>query len=81
MSTKELTLNLINNLDESQLQQVFNYIKFLIAESNGLLNVYDVLMPNKETVDAIEEVEKMIKNGNGQGFERSTDDFMMMNYI
>lgn len=45
---------------KSQNRSVNNYIETALMES---LNFYE---PNDETIEAIEEVQKMIKNGTGE---------------
>ncbi len=62
MLNKEMVINLINGLNDNQIQQVFNFAKFLRAESSGLLDDYILETPNAETLEAIEEIEKMSKN-------------------
>lgn len=54
MSTKELTFDMINTLDENRIQLVFNFVRFLKSEYSE--------NPNAETIAAIEEVEEMRKN-------------------
>ncbi len=63
MSTREMTISLINELNDNQIQQIFNYAKFLKAEANGWLNFnIAVNTPNAETLEAMHEVEEMKKN-------------------
>ena len=35
-------------------------------------------MPNDETIEAMKEADYIIKNGTGQRFEGSTDEFLKM---
>ena len=46
-----------------------------IGEMYGI-NLYPDYEPNKETIEAIEEINNMIKEGTGEHFEGKTADFL-----
>lgn len=53
MSTKELTVGLLDTLNDNQIQLVFNFVCFLKSEYGEV--------PNAETLEAMAEVEEMKK--------------------
>lgn len=52
-------------------------LKYVIAYLQGLTET-DADEPNAETIAAMEEGDEMLKNGTGQRFEGSTEDFFKM---
>ncbi|MCD7844739.1 MAG: hypothetical protein LUG57_02575 [Oscillospiraceae bacterium] len=73
MSYRELAQTIIDQLPEDKMIFVVNILASL-GEMSGV-DVYAQLPPNSETMRAIEEVDDMIKTGEGQHFEGSTADF------
>lgn len=68
MSTRELARTLLDQVPESKLLYVVAYLQ-------GVTTPEDVEIPNAKTQAAIDEVDSMIRTGEGEHFEGSTADF------
>lgn len=73
MSNIELAKSMIDRLPEDKIIFIINILEN-IGELSGL-DIYPEHEPNKDTIEAIEEVNKMIKNNTGEAFDGSTADF------
>lgn len=73
MSYQEIAKNMIDCLPEDKLIFVINILEN-IGEMSGI-SVYPKFVPNKETKEAIAEVDEMIRTGAGEHFSGSTADF------
>ena len=73
MSNKDIAKNMIDKLPDDKLVFLINILEN-IGEMSGV-DIYPEYTPNKETLEAINEVNKMIQNGTGQHYEGSTGDF------
>ncbi len=62
MSTRELTIDLINKLDDDKVQQIFYFARFLQSEEKREYDRHCIENFNQETIAAIEEVEEMSKD-------------------
>ena len=69
MSYKELAKNLIDQIPESKMYYIVAYLQ-------GAAIPEDI--PNTETLDAMAEVEEMIKTGSGQHFHGTAEEFTDM---
>ena len=69
MSYREMAKTLIDTIPESKLY-------YVVAFLHGV-SVPDET-PNAETMEAMEEIDRMIATGTGQGFSGSTEDFFKM---
>lgn len=69
MSTRELCKNMIDQIPEGKLLYVFSYLQ-------GAALPDEVETPNFETLEAIQEVDQMTKDGTGEHFTGSTADFL-----
>lgn len=67
MSTREMCKNLIDQVPDSKLFYVFAYLQGVTTPDET---------PNAETLEAIQEVDQMIKDGTGEHFTGSTADFL-----
>ena len=76
MSYQEIAKNMIDRLPEDKLVFIINILEN-IGEMSGV-SLYPEYTPNKETQEAIEEVENMIRTGEGEHFSGSTEDFFKM---
>lgn len=74
MSYQEIAKNMIDKLPDDKMVFVINILEN-IGEMSGI-NVYPDFTPNAETIEAIAEVDKMIKTGKGEHFTGSTVDFL-----
>lgn len=72
MSYKELAKNMIDRLPDDKMIFIINMLEGL-GEISGV-PVYPEFTPNKETLDAMAETDEMIRTGNGQHFEGTTED-------
>ena len=68
MSTRELAQTLLDQVPESKLLYVVAYLQ-------GVTTPEDAENPNAKTQAAIDEVDSMIRTGEGEHFEGSTADF------
>lgn len=66
MSSKEIAIQLLDKVPESKMY-------YIIGILEGAA-IPDSVVPNKETIEAIEE----LKNGGGKVFEGSAHDFVQM---
>lgn len=69
MSNIELAKTMLDKLPEDKIIFIINIMEN-IYQSSGL--EYE---PNQDTLEAIEEVDNMIKNNTGEAFNGSTSDF------
>ena len=67
MSYKELAKNLIDQIPDSKMYYIVTYLQGAAVPEE---------IPNAETMEAIEEVEEMIRTGSGHPFEGSTEEFL-----
>ena len=74
MSYQEIAKDMLDKLPDDKMIYVINILENL-GEMYGV-SLYPNYEPNKETVEAIEEVDKMIKEGNGEHFEGNTVEFL-----
>lgn len=66
MSYKELAKNLIDQIPDSKMYYIVAYLQGAAIPEE---------IPNTETMEALEEVEEMIKTGSGQHFQGTAEDF------
>lgn len=66
MSYKELAKNLIDQIPDSKMYYIVAYLQGAAVPEE---------IPNAATLDALEEVEEMIKAGSGQHFQGTAEDF------
>lgn len=69
MSYKELAKNLIDQIPDSKMYYIVAYLQGAAVPEE---------MPNVETLEAMTEVEEMIKNDGGQHFQGNAEDFTNM---
>ena len=69
MSNRELAKQLIDQIPESKMYYIVSFLQGAAVPEET---------PNAETLEAMAEVEEMIKNGTGEHFEGSTSDFLAM---
>ena len=74
MSYQEIAKDMIDKLPADKMIYVINILEN-IGEMYGI-NLYPDYEPNKETIEAIEEINNMIKEGTGEHFEGKTADFL-----
>ena len=74
MSYQEIAKDMIDKLPDDKMIYVINILENL-GEMHGI-SLYPNYEPNKETVEAIEEVDKMIKEGTEEHFEGNTVEFL-----
>ena len=74
MSYQETAKDMIDKLPADKMIYVINILEN-IGEMYGI-NLYPDYEPNKETIEAIEEINNMIKEGTGEHFEGNTVDFL-----
>lgn len=67
MSDRERAVQLLNSVPDDKMAYVIGFIQ-------GLTIIEEMEIPNKETIEAIEELE----NGGGEVFEGSAHDFLQM---
>lgn len=72
MSYQEIAKNMIDHLPEDKLIFVINILEN-IGEMSGL-DLYPNFTPNATTMAAMAETDEMIKAGNGQHFEGTTEE-------
>ena len=68
MSTRELARTLLDEMPDTDLIYLVAYMQSLKAHK-------DAEIPNAKTQAAIDEVDSMIRTGEGEHFEGSTADF------
>lgn len=73
MSNQEIAKNIIDRLPEDKLIFIINILEN-IGKISGA-DIYPEFLPNKETLEAMAEVEEMITTGNGQHFQGTADEF------
>ena len=66
MSNRELAKSLIDQIPEGKLLYVVAYLQGVVVPDET---------PNADTLEAIEEVDRMIADGTGEHFSGSTADF------
>lgn len=69
MSYKELAKNLIDQIPDSKMYYIVAYLQGAAIPEE---------VPNAETLEALEEVEEMIKTCSGQHFQGTAEDFTDM---
>lgn len=69
MSYKELAKNLIDQIPDSKMYYIVAYLQGAAVPEE---------IPNAETIEAIAEVEEMIKAGSGQHFQGTAEEFTDM---
>lgn len=69
MSYKELAKNLIDQIPDSKMYYIIAYLQGAAVPDE---------IPNSETMEAITEVEEMIKAGSGQRFHGTAEEFTDM---
>ena len=74
MSYQEIAKDMIDKLPDDKMIYVINILENL-GEMCGL-KLYPNYESNKENIEAIEEVDKMIKEEVGEHFEESTVEFL-----
>lgn len=67
MSYKELAHSLIDQIPDNKMYYIVTYLQGAAIPEE---------IPNAETMEAIEEVEEMIRTGNGHPFEGPTEEFL-----
>ncbi len=72
MSYQEIAKSMIDRLPDDKMIFVINMLEGL-GEMSGL-DIYPDFKPNAATIAAMEETDEMIKTGNGQHFEGSTEE-------
>ena len=68
MSTREMAYEIINNMDEEQLEKFIEFFNIMFRE-----------IPNKETIEAIEEAERMLNDPNTRKFASVDELFEELN--
>lgn len=71
MSDREKAVQLLNVVPDDKMAYVVGFIQ-------GLTVLEESEIPNIETLEAIKEGDEILKNGTGQRFEGSTEDFFKM---
>jgi len=74
MSYQEIAKDMLDKLPDDKMIYVINILENL-GEMCGL-KLYPNYESNKETIEAIEEVDKMIKEGTEEHFEGNTVEFL-----
>ena len=69
MSDRERAIQLLNVIDDEKMV----YVVGILENLTGFADI-----PNNETIEAIREGDEMLKNGTGQRFTGSTEDFFNM---
>lgn len=69
MSNRELAKNLIDQISEAKLIYVIPYLQGAALSDE---------LPNRDTIEAMNEVQDMIDNGTGEHFNGSTADLFTM---
>ena len=69
MSYKELAKNLIDQIPDSKMYYIVAYLQGAAVPEE---------IPNAETLEAMAEVEEMIKTGSGQHFHGTAEEFTEM---
>lgn len=69
MSYKELAKNLIDQIPDSKMYYVVAYLEGVAVPEE---------IPNAETLEAMAEVEEMIRTGSGQHFQGAAEEFTEM---
>lgn len=72
MSYQEIAKNMIDHLPDDKMIFVINMLEGL-GEMSGL-DIHPDFKPNTETIAAMAETDEMIRTGNGQHFEGSTEE-------
>ena len=70
MSEREQLYQLLDTVPDAKIAYIIGFVQNLAIENQEI--------PNKETLDAFKEVDEMRKNGTGEHFEGSTEDFFKM---
>lgn len=74
MSYQDIAKNMIDKLPEDKMVFVINILEN-IGEMSGI-NVYPEFTPNAETLEAIAEVDEMIRTGKGEHFTGTTAELL-----
>ena len=74
MSYQEIAKDMIDKFTADKMVYVINILEN-IGEMCGI-SLYPNYEPNKETIEAIKEVDRMIEEGTGEHFEGSTAEFL-----
>lgn len=69
MSYKELAHSLIDQIPESKMYYIVSYLQGAAVPEET---------PNTETLEAMAEVEEMIRTGSGQHFQGTAEEFTAM---
>lgn len=69
MSNRELAKQLIDQIPESKMYYIVSYLQGAAVPEET---------PNTETLEAMEEVEEMIRTGSGQHFQGTAEEFTAM---
>ncbi len=69
MSNRELAKQLIDQIPESKMYYIVSYLQGAAVPEET---------PNAETLEAMEEVEEMIRTGSGQHFQGTAEEFTAM---
>ena len=72
MNYQEIAKNMIDRLPDDKMIFVINMLEGL-GKMSGL-DIYPDFKPNAETIAAMAETDEMIRTGNGQHFEGSTEE-------
>ena len=73
MSYQEIAKNMIDHLPEDKLIFIINILEN-IGEMSGI-DIHHDFSPNKETLEAMAEVDEMIRTGSGQHFQGTAEAF------
>ncbi|MDE7202746.1 MAG: hypothetical protein K2O91_12795 [Lachnospiraceae bacterium] len=73
MSYQEIAKNMIDHLPEDKLIFIINILEN-IGEMSGI-DIHPDFSPNKETLEAMAEVDEMIRTGSGQHFQGTAEAF------
>lgn len=74
MSYQEIAKDMIDHLPEDKMIFIINILQN-IGEMSGI-DVYPQFEPNQNTINAMHEVEEMIKSDSGQHFQGTAEEFM-----
>ena len=72
MSYQEIAKNMIDRLPDDKMIFVINMLEGL-GEMSGL-DIHPDFKPNETTITAMAETDEMIRTGNGQHFEGTTEE-------
>ena len=69
MSNREIAAELLEQIPDYKLPQIIFFLQGAAIPDK---------VPNADTIEAMNEIDNMIKTGAGQHFEGSTEEFMRM---